>query len=103
MSRPIRNTHPDVETIRSKRRRHELSPLDRWCCRLALVASSAIVGILDVVPPLAGLCGLVWGIVVWTAVSYPEEFSVSFRGLDGQDRWLAGMSLLLIACAFATV
>lgn len=70
---------------------------------VAFVTGSTIVGMLDVVPPLAGLCGLVWGIVVWTAVSYPEEFSVSFRGVDGQDRWLAGMSRLLIACAFAPV
>lgn len=52
---------------------------------------------------LAGLCGLVWGIVAWTAVGYPTAFSVSLRGLDGRDRWLAGMSLLLVACAFATI
>lgn len=44
-----------------------------------------------------------WGIGAWTAVGYPAEFSVSFRGLDRRDRWLAGMSLLLIACAFATI
>ena len=64
------------------------------------VAASIIFG---VGPRLAGLCGLVWGIVAWTAIGYPAGFSVSFRGLDGRDRWLAGMSLLLIACAFATI
>ncbi|MFA9516870.1 hypothetical protein ACERIT_06590 [Halopenitus sp. H-Gu1] len=70
---------------------------------VALVIGTAVKIAFDVDLRLAGLCGLVWGITAWTAVGYPTEFSVSFRGLDGRDRWLAGMSLLLIACAFATI
>lgn len=76
--------------------------MDRWDSRAIIISSVAGV-VFDVSLPLAGLCGLVWGIVAWTATEYPEEFSVSFHGLYGRDRWLAGMSLLLIGCAFATV
>ena len=32
-----------------------------------------------------------------------HDVDVSFHGLDGRDGWLAGMSLVLIACAFATI
>lgn len=70
---------------------------------VAVITGGTASVVFDVEPRLAGLCGLVWGIVAWTAIGYPTEFSVSFRGLDGRDRWLAGMSLLLIACAFATI
>lgn len=70
---------------------------------IAVFTGGAANVVFGVGPRLPGLCGLVWGIVGWTAIGYPAGFSVSFRGLDGRDRWLAGMSLLLIACAFATI
>jgi len=70
---------------------------------VAVIIGGTASVVFGVGPRLAGLCGLVWGIVAWTAIGYPTGFSVSFRGLDGRDRWLAGMSLLLIACAFATI
>lgn len=70
---------------------------------VAVVVGAAARIVFGVDLRLAGLCGLVWGIIAWTAVGYPTEFSVSFRGLNGRDQWLAGMSLLIIACAFATI
>jgi len=69
---------------------------------VAVVVSSVARVAFGVDLRLAGLCGFVLGIVVRTASGYPAEFSVSFRGVDGRDRWLTGMSPLLVACAFAT-
>jgi hypothetical protein len=70
---------------------------------VALVAAAGTVVFTDVSFRLAGLLGLIWGVVAWARLAYPNEFSVDLGGLEGGDRWLAGMSLLLVACAFATV
>lgn len=70
---------------------------------VALVAAAGASILANVSVRLAGLLGLVWGVVAWARLGYPTEFSVDFGGLEGRDRWLAGMSLLLVACAFATV
>lgn len=36
-------------------------------------------------------------------LGYSEAFSVDLSGLGGSDRWLAGMSFRLVACAFAAI
>lgn len=70
---------------------------------VALVAAAGASVLTDVPLRLAGLLGLVWGVVAWARLGYPDAFYVDLGGLEGADRWLAGMSLLLVACAFATV
>ncbi|MCD2198992.1 hypothetical protein LPA44_03645 [Halobacterium sp. KA-4] len=52
---------------------------------------------------LAALPGLVWGVVAWMYAGYPAVRSLTYRGLDGRDRWLVAASLGLTAAAFAPI
>ncbi|MFB6154276.1 MAG: hypothetical protein ABEJ22_00155 [Haloferacaceae archaeon] len=77
----------------------------RWLVGLAAAAvvTAGASAALAVSFELAGTLGAVWGAVGWLAVAYPEGLRLHFRSLDGEDRWLAAVSLVVVAALLATV
>lgn len=69
----------------------------------ALVVGGAASSLTGVDPAFAGVLGVTWGLIVWTFVGYPESVGLSYRDLQGDDRWLAAAQLVAAACGFATI
>lgn len=74
-----------------------------WLAGAVVAAGVAAAAQTVVAVDLAALTGVAWGVVAWTFAAYPGAWHITYEGLDGRHRWLAAMSLVAAAVAFATV